>query len=339
MVTSVALSFTTLLAVAQAQDAVSLEVVRKGQVGLSSPGLVVKVNTAAPKLNVEVACGGASANYSGGANAGDRIKLELEVNAGSHSCTGKLSASFEDGSAGDMPINFDVVMFPPLGVDVDKNSIDLARGAMNVMLDRPASKVEITSYGFKGETLGQGTCDAVGIAPGSPIPCEWSPAHPEVLRMEVTGHDVDGFWSQLELFPWYYEIPHEDVNFASAQAVIEPGETPKLEDAWARIQDVVSKYGSVAKVNLYIAGYTDTVGDQSSNQYLSDKRAAAIARWFQAKGFSGGLYFQGMGEKGLLVSTPDEVDEAKNRRAAYVVAAEPPPVTRQMPGVAWKKIQ
>ncbi len=113
--------------------------------------------------------GGASANYSGGANAGDRIQLELEVNAGSHSCTGTLSANFEDGSAGDMPINFDVVMFPPLGVDVDKNSIDLARGAMNVMLDRPASKVEITSYGFKGETLGQGTCVATS-RPFSPMP-------------------------------------------------------------------------------------------------------------------------------------------------------------------------
>jgi hypothetical protein len=36
--------------------------------------------------------------------------------------------------------------------------------------------------------------------------------------------------------------------------------------------------------------------------------------------------------------TPDEVDEARNRRAVYVVAAEPPPVTSAMPGGEWKKL-
>ncbi len=328
-----------LLPTASAQDAVKLEVVRKGQTGLSNPGLILLPQVGAPKLDATVSCGGASAEHRGGANAGDRIVLELAVNPGSYTCSGTLDAEFEDGSAGSMPLSFDITMFPPLKVEVDKNTIDLAAGRMEVVLDRPADSVQITAFGFQGEALGQGTCMAAGTPPGSPITCEWSPPNPEVLRIEVKGTDVDGFWTGLELFPWYYEIPHEDVNFESAKAEIRPAESPKLDEAWGRIEDVVAKYGSVAQVNLYIAGYTDTVGDRSSNQYLSDQRAAAIAQWFRAKGFSGGIYFQGFGEDGLIVKTPDEVDEAANRRTAYVVAAEPPPVTPLMPRTAWKKVK
>lgn len=324
---------------AQAQDAVKLEVIRKGQVGLSNPGLVLLPKVGAERLDAKVACGGATAAHTGGADAGDRIVLELAVNPGVYTCTGTLDAAFEDGSSGSMPLSFDITMFPPLGITVDKSTIDLARGQLEVVMDRPSDRVQVTSYGFQGEVLGQGQCPGMGAAPGTPISCEWSPAHPEVLRLEVKGTDVDGFWGALELFPWYYEIPHEDVNFETAKAEIRPGEVPKLDEAWGRIQEVVAKYGPVAKVNLYIAGYTDTVGDRSSNEYLSEQRAAAIARWFRTKGFTGGIYFQGFGESGLAVSTPDEVDEAANRRAAYVVAAEPPPVTAQMPRTAWKKIQ
>lgn len=324
---------------AQAQDAVKLEVIRKGQVGLSNPGLVLLPQVGAERLDAKVSCGGATAGHTGGANAGDRILLELAVNPGVYTCTGTLDAAFDDGSSGAMPLSFDITMFPPLGITVDKNTIDLATGRLEAVLDRPADRVEVTSYGFQGEVLGQGQCPAMGAAPGTPVSCEWAPAHPEVLRLEVKGTDVDGFWTALELYPWYYEIPHEDVNFETAMAEIRPGEVPKLDEAWGRIQEVVAKYGPVAEVNLYIAGYTDTVGDGSSNQYLSDQRAAAIARWFRAKGFTGGIYFQGFGEDGLIVKTPDEVDEPANRRAAYVVAAEPPPVTPLMPRQAWKKIQ
>ena len=339
MLTPLAALLLTLSSPALAQDAVKLEVVRKGQEGLSNPGLILLPQVGAPRLDAKVSCGGATATHKGGANKGDRIVLELAVNPGSYTCTGTLDAEFDDGSAGSMPLRFDITMYPPLKIVVDKSSIDLAAARLAVTLDRPADKVEVTSFGFQGEVLGSGTCPAFGVAPGSPIDCEWSPGNPEVLRLEVKGTDVDGFWTGMELFPWYYEIPHDDVNFESAKAELRPGEVPKLEEAWGRIDDVVGKYGSVARVNLYIAGYTDTVGDRSSNQYLSDQRAAAIAQWFRTKGFKGGIYFQGFGEDGLIAPTPDEVDEAANRRTAYVVAAEPPPVTKLMPRTAWKKIQ
>ena len=81
------------------------------------------------------------------------------------------------------------------------------------------------------------------------------------------------------------------------------------------------------KLQLFVGGYTDTVGDIASNLQLSERRARAIASWFRAQGFERPIYYQGFGERGLTVQTADEVDEVQNRRAVYIAAAEPPPYT------------
>lgn len=321
---------------AHAQDAVSLEVVRTGQEGQSNPGLVVLPQARALDLRVSVACGGATAERRGAAEPGERILLELAVNPGTYTCTGSLELELADGSTGSMPLSFQIQMFPPLQITVDKASIDLEARKMKVTLDRPASRVDVKAYGLGGELVGEGSTPAMGAGP---IDVEWSMPPVEVLRMVVTGHDVDGYWTELELYPWFYEIPHEDVVFATNQAVIEAGEVHKLATAWGRVQEVVQKYGSVASVNLYVGGYTDSVGNPQSNLHLSDMRAAAIAQWFRGQGFSGHIYFQGFGERGQAVPTPDEVDEPRNRRSTYIVAAETPPVGGQLPGAAWKKVQ
>ena len=83
------------------------------------------------------------------------------------------------------------------------------------------------------------------------------------------------------------------------------------------------------KANLYVAGYTDTVGNASSNQALSQK-SKAIGIWFQKKGFEGKIYYQGLVKVHLLF-TGDGVDKAENRRALYIVVAEAPPKSSDLP--------
>lgn len=58
------------------------------------------------------------------------------------------------------------------------------------------------------------------------------------------------------------------------------------------------------------------------------QRAEASARWFPDNGFVDDIYYQGFGESGLDVATGDEVDEAQNLRALYLVAAESRPPSR-----------
>ena len=320
---------------ARAGEAVKLEVIRTGQVDVSKPGLVVLPQQAASKLDAKVECGGAWAEHKGSAAAGERILLELAVNPGHHLCKGTLDAVFQDGSSGQMPLSFEIDMYGPLGIKVDKAKVDLSNRKMAVVLDRASSQVEVTVYGLDGRDIGYG--DASGGPAGVPVEVSWDQGPGEVIRIVVTGHDNNGYWSALELFPWYYEIPHEDVIFETNQAVIAPEQAYKLEAAWTEVQKVLQKYGSLATVNLYVGGYTDTVGNRQSNGHLSEMRAAAISAWFKGKGFKGAIWFQGFGEDGLAVKTPDEVDEARNRRAVYVLASEAPPVNSQMPGSSWKK--
>jgi outer membrane protein OmpA-like peptidoglycan-associated protein len=154
----------------------------------------------------------------------------------------------------------------------------------------------------------------------------------EVIRVAIRAFDADGFWSEMELCPWSYKVPHEDINFATNSSEITPIEEYKLKDALAKVQETIRKYGAdLVTINLYVAGHTDTVGDAAHNRELSMKRALAIARWFKDNGFEGTIYYQGFGESDPLVATGDNVDEPKNRRVDYVMAS-------QSPGGSWQKL-
>ena len=334
----VALTLLAASVTARAGDAVSLEVVAKGQSGQSYPKLIVKPNTGARALSVTVSCGGAWSEFSGGASPGDRIELEVQVNPGRWSCTGKLAGEFNDGSSGDMPLAFDVEMLEPLQVKVLKDRLNLASNTMQIVLDRTAKQVDVQVFGPGGNSLGHTTVLAEGARAGTPIDVAWSQSPGEVIRIEVRATDYEGFWSQIDLFPWFYEIPHEDVVFATGSADIGAQEQGKLRDALVEVRKVLDKYGAEATVKLYVGGYTDTVGETHGNRFLSEKRAASIARWFRDNGFPGPIFFQGFGEKGQAVYTPDEVDEPRNRRAVYIVAAEPPPRSEQILSDEWKQL-
>ena len=80
--------------------------------------------------------------------------------------------------------------------------------------------------------------------------------------------------------------------------------------------------GEVLSVKLFVLGYTDTVGNSAANQALSVRRACAIAAYFRAAGVKIPIRYAGKGEDALLVLTPDETDEVRNRRARYLLAVE-----------------
>jgi len=325
-----------LLSLAHASP-VDLEVMPTAQVGLGKPGIVLVVNQDAELLDARVDCAGAWAEHKGGAVAGTRIALELAVPPGHHVCTGTLSAKFLDGSEGEMPLSFEVDMFAPLAVTVPRTGLDVPGRKLYATLDRTPQLVEVEVFGPRDAPIGSGSAPGVGTAAGEALEVEWT-GEGEVVRVHVKGTDEHGFWSAIDLFPWSYDIPHEDVVFDSNQAVIRPDEAPKLTAAMGEVDTVREKYGPGVPMNLYVAGYTDTVGDPYANQQLSNLRAASIAAWFRDNGFEGDIWYQGFGESVLAVETGDSVDEAANRRALYVLAAETPPVSGDLPRTDWTKL-
>lgn len=323
---------------AHAQDAVSLEVVKAGQIGTSAPGLVLKMNQDAPALTVKVDCGGARAVHDGPARAGERIELRIDAPVGTHACKGSLFGRFADGSEGEMPLGFTVTVHPPMVMALRPGSLDLQKRSLDVVMDRATSKVEITALGPKGVQVGYGLAP-VGASAQAPVNVEWKQDGGEVLKLLIRAFDTDGFWSELELVPWSYSIPHEDVVFATNSSEIGAGEEPKLASALADARGVLDKYGADVVIKLYVGGHTDTVGDASSNQKLSMARARAIAGWFKKSGFPGEIYYQGYGEGNLAVDAGDEVDEPRNRRASYTLAARPPEASGGGGDYGWQALK
>lgn len=321
---------------AHAQDAVSIEVERAGQVGQAPPALIVVVRAELTELNVNLKCGSTPIRSVGPARSGARQRVELPVPQGKHRCEGSLSITLPDGSGGDLPLRFEVEQLPAMKLQVGAEGVDTEARRLTVQVDRATTAVEVDVYGVDG-LIGGGR--ALGGPAGSPIALSWSDKGAEALRLVLKATDTHGFWGGLELFPWHYDVPHVDVVFGSGEATIAPSEEPKLTAALAEINAVVAKYGSIAPVKLYVAGFTDTVGDAAKNQRLSEARAQAIAGWFRSKGFSGPVFVRGLGENGLLVPTPDETDEQRNRRATYILAADAPPSSAALPAGAWAPLR
>lgn len=76
----------------------------------------------------------------------------------------------------------------------------------------------------------------------------------------------------------------------------------------------------LASYRFRIEGHTDTVGTPAYNLALSKRRAETVVSYLEQKFNVPGSRLQavGMGEKGLLVQTPNDTAEARNRRVQVV---------------------
>jgi outer membrane protein OmpA-like peptidoglycan-associated protein len=229
-----------------------------------------------------------------------------------------------------------------LRVQVDKSKVDLKEHRLEVRMSLPAAKVKIVVYSDSDAVLADEEHDFSGRPAGSPLIVTWTPSSDApVGRIDLRAYDATGAWSGVELAPWFVPIPHEDVNFTTGSSDIQPGEAPKLEAAYAKLDEVLAKdkeHGRMHPgITLYIAGHTDTVGSSSSNLKLSQDRARSIAAWFRKRGVHLPISYEGFGETSLAVKTADNVDEVRNRRADYVLSDGPPSYSAAF-RPSWKRI-
>lgn len=320
------------------QDIVSLSIVEHGQINATPPALILKINQPVDKLSASVSCGGTTQSVGPKSVPKGDIKLELPTQKGAHKCSGKLSIEMDDGTAGEMPLNFSVTMHDELKLTVDRSQVNLEKKQLVAQLDRPAAEYSIAIIDPPSAEVGSGFLRVPQSTNLSPQTISWDDSEDEISIIRITGKDIYGFYTQTDLLPWSYNIPHEDVIFDSNRFDIKADQEYKLTDVKAEIQKIVDKYADIATVNLYIAGYTDTVGNPAANLTLSAERAKSIALWFKAAGFKGNIYYQGFGESALAVPTADGVDQAENRRALYLVSADTPAVSSELPQKDWKRL-
>jgi outer membrane protein OmpA-like peptidoglycan-associated protein len=287
-------------------------------------------------LDVSVTCGTRTWKMSRPVQPGSDQTLSLDgIAEGKHDCAGTILLRVADGSEGEMSFDLPVSSLPGLKLTATLDDLDLTADTLVVHANRPLSESRLSVYGARGALLAE--VDADMTDPANPA-FSWRDGGQEVVKLVVASRDSANFKSTLDLSPWQYSIPHEDVVFGSGKAEIGPDEVPKLEHSWAEIARTLELYGSVVEIELFVAGYTDTVGDPASNRALSERRARSIGQWFRKRGFTGPIHYQGFGEAVLAVKTGDETAEPANRRALYLLAAQLLPVSEELPSQAWKDL-
>jgi outer membrane protein OmpA-like peptidoglycan-associated protein len=105
------------------------------------------------------------------------------------------------------------------------------------------------------------------------------------------------------------------VNFATGSADLTPDAIRTLDELGSALS---SK--DLAGYRFRIEGHTDTVGSPEYNRALSERRAEAVVDYI-AKKFGvepTRLQAVGMGEQGLMVPTPQQTAEPRNRRVQVV---------------------
>ncbi|MDP2311457.1 MAG: OmpA family protein [Pseudomonadota bacterium] len=301
-----------------------------------NPALLVTPTRTITALYVSIEVGGKTLEFNKkNLPAGQQIRFEWPRDAKVTHADAFIRASFADGNVTETNVPIDYQFKGQLSIDLSRAVADLDAKTVTVSASAVVDEAEIVAYGAHKAELDRRVV-AINAGPGAiPVPFVGSPA--EVVLLDVTLKSGNA-WAGFTYSPWFLDIPHEDVLFASDSAAIPPGEEYKLQFTLEQLRDVLDKYGAIVPVKLYIAGCTDTVGDGAHNKELSQRRAQAIAGWLRAKGYSEPIYYYGFGEALQAVSTGDGVDNASNRRALYMVGANPPPAGSGVPAASWKAL-
>jgi outer membrane protein OmpA-like peptidoglycan-associated protein len=329
------------LATAQIVD---VQLVPKAIEGQGTPQLIVLVNWQVYDVSVKLRCRETEANFIKSLSRpplGKRWVVDLPHDKpGELHWKGVLQVQRGQGRVEQLELDFATEVLAPLTLAVARPTVDLAARKLELVFNRPLARVDLEVQGEGGRVGGTTRSPLAPHPAGEPFALEWTQqdgSRALVLRLVAT--DPDGFHTVLELYPWSVEIPHEEVLFDTGKAEIRPEERGKLDASLQLISDAVRKYGKWApEVKLFVAGHTDTVAASDYNRDLSSARARAIGAYFRSRGLKIPIVAAGLGEEALLVATPDETGEPRNRRAEYIVAVEPPIIRNAAVDPRWEKL-
>ncbi len=322
-----------LWAVPALADDVDVELVSKAFLGKSKPAVVLKVNRKLDVAEVELRGPGGKklVEKRTGLKPGTKATFEIDAPLGVSHWEGTLRVTFAGGSGDAMPLSFDVETVESFVVHSSHDKLSLEKGEVQIKLNRRAGRCDY-DVTIDQKPARTGTVQFAGEPPNSWLTIAWPKYGDDdvVLRIGIACWDAENAYhtDTFELFPWWLEIPHEDVTFETGKWDVRPSEEPKIARACSEIDTAVRRYGRVVQVKLYVSGHTDTVGDPASNLTLSANRARAIAQTFRKRCVTAPIYYVGTGEQELAVDTPDETDDIRNRRARYILGVEAPSARR-----------
>ncbi len=295
-----------------------------------SPTLYITPSADLKTIRVKVDSNGRAFEFSkSNIPSGQEMSFAWKADSNAVQVTADIYAVFSDGFVAEAVMPMEFSYGQGLSVDYGSVTADRQKEEITVRVSQSVDSAEIVAYGAEKVVLDRQSI-ILDQGPGV-LTLPWIGGVSETVLIDVTLRNENSF-AGFTYSPWYLDVPHQDVLFESSSHTIDESESWKLEATLTELNDVLRKYGSVVPVKLYIAGCTDTVGDSSSNQKLSSRRAKAISQWLRAHGYKAPIYYYGFGEKLQAIKTGDGVDESANRRALYIVTSDVPP---EMPSVRW----
>ena len=102
--------------------------------------------------------------------------------------------------------------------------------------------------------------------------------------------------------------------------LFESNKTILLKESTIALDKLVSQLQTNKTMKIEIRGHTDNVGDETTNQKLSEERAKAIVDYLISKKIDKNrLSFKGFGNKQPIASNETEDGRKKNRRVEFVI--------------------
>lgn len=161
-----------------------------------------------------------------------------------------------------------------------------------------------SSEGATNAAIGAGVGALAGAAVGNYMDRQQAQLERELAG---TGVEVDRRGDDIVL-----NMPG-DITFAFDKAEIEPQFYPVLNDL-ARTLD------QYPQTTIGVVGHTDSVGSDSYNQGLSERRAESVAAYLVRQNvMAERIYIEGQGETQPIASNETEEGRARNRRVEVVL--------------------
>jgi outer membrane protein OmpA-like peptidoglycan-associated protein len=133
-----------------------------------------------------------------------------------------------------------------------------------------------------------------------------------VEKEAITKAEVEKHFGEL-----LATLPPKPISFT---LYFEEGSTDLVEDSKNTLLELFAEVAKRQAVEVQVTGHTDTLGKESDNDRLSEGRAQAIKGVLIAQGLkSNFIRAVGRGSRELLIPTPPNVREPRNRRVEVIV--------------------
>jgi outer membrane protein OmpA-like peptidoglycan-associated protein len=166
-------------------------------------------------------------------------------------------------------------------------------------------------------SLGNTTLDKRGV-----MSCKVDKRQPVILRLDLAAETVD-FRARFD-GPYDFEdyTPPKVVTIALDSAVLfDTGKAVLKPESRQTLHEAADRVKKFADASVTVSGHTDNVGNDASNQTLSDKRAAAVKDYFVSQEGvpAAGLAVKGYGKSQPVADNTTEEGRARNLRVDVVV--------------------